>query len=67
MPATFERTLSSTQEKKTKGFVELTSRNNADKIIEEDSEDELISQQLDTDEDVDVYNDLRAISIASLQ
>ena len=52
---------------KTKSFVELTSRNNAIKITEEDSEDEeAISQREDTDEDVDVYNDLRAISIAHL-
>ena len=67
MPLTFERTLSLKQEMKTKSFVELTSRNNANTITEEDSDDELISQHEDTDEDADVYNDLRAIGIAQLQ
>ena len=66
MPSTFERTLSLKQETKTKSYVEQFSRNNANKITEEDSDDEEISQHSDTDEDYDVYNDLRAIGIAQL-
>ena len=67
LPKSIERTLSTEKEWKTKTLVDLTSRNNTDKITEEDSDEELIDTQgSDSDENIDVYNDLCAIGIANL-
>jgi len=58
------------KEMKTKTFVELTSRANTIRIPEEDSDEDLIDNMDSDSEDdpnVDIYNDLRAISIAYLE
>ena len=65
-PVSFENKLSENQEMKTKTLVELTSRNTANKITEEDSDEVINTQGSGEDDDPtsDVYNDLRAIGIA---
>lgn len=65
-PVSFENKLSENQEMKTKTLVELTSRNTANKITEEDSDEVVNTQGSGEDDDPtsDVYNDLRAIGIA---
>ena len=53
------------QQKKTKTLIELTSRANAVRITEEDTDDEGdINMSDDEEPSHEVYNDLRAIGIA---
>ena len=53
------------QQKKTKTLIELTSRVNAVRITEEDTDDEGdINMSDDEEPSHEVYNDLRAIGIA---
>lgn len=71
LPSAIERTLAEKQEMKTKALVELTSANNANRITEEDTDDEQTAERGfesddDPDQEDDVYNDLRAVGIAQL-
>ena len=53
------------QQKKTKTLIELTSRANAVRITEEDTDDEGdVNMSDDEEPSHEVYNDLRAIGIA---